>query len=219
MTRDPHQVVPLAPALGAALRFTLGLTAIGVALATLNRLTGPTWLPAAAAAGGAVASAGWHATAWGQRRKVPFERLPDGADVVSPRASAGRRALKIAYALPMVVFLGAVHRHTEVTDVALTLAVPAWYGWLAAHTWTLSRRFRQAEARLGRPVLALAGPFEGCGGRTRLFVASGGGSAGPAPVPFGHAVGHRPQPARRGDGLPARPPPPGARGHRPPPAR
>jgi hypothetical protein len=70
------------------------------------------------------------------------------------------------------VFLGAVRRHTEVSDLALTLVVPAWYGWLFARTWVFCRRASRAEASVGRTLYASAGPFEGCRGRMRIFVAS-----------------------------------------------
>lgn len=171
MTRDANTVVPLPPAVDSALLLTGLLTAIAVVLATVQRLSAPVWLPAVAALAAVLASAGW--CAGGRRRAttVPIEPLPDLANVISPRASAGRRALRIAYALPVVVFLGAVRRHTTVTDMALTVAVSAWCGWLVAQTWMLSRRVRRAEASLKRPRFAAAGPFEGCRGRNRIFAA------------------------------------------------
>jgi hypothetical protein len=177
VSRNANQVVPLTAALGSALPLTGLLLAVAVVLATVQRLSGPVWLPAAFAAAAWLASAGWYALPRAHR-VTPIEPLPEGADVLPPRTSARRRALKTAYALPLVVFLGGVHRHTEVSDLALTLAVPGLYGWVAAHTWLLSRRVSRSEASIGRTLFAAAGPFEGCGGRARVFVAAAGPRTG-----------------------------------------
>src|SRR5436305_14740304 len=77
MAKRPNQAVPVNAAFRRLLPLTVALTAAATVLATVERLAGPVWMPAAAAIAGALVNAAWLLTI-GRRfeRVVMIEPLP-----------------------------------------------------------------------------------------------------------------------------------------------
>jgi hypothetical protein len=172
VTQKANRVVPLAAAFAAMLPLAALLGVVATVVATVNRLAGPVWMPASAAVaavGVATAWQTWGAPRWG--RQTQIEPLPDGMEVIEPRGSARRLAIKMSGSLLMPLFLGAVRRHSLPSDLLLTAAAPAFYGWLAGSVLVISRRVEHADRQHHVTLLAAAGPFEACGGKRRLFAA------------------------------------------------
>jgi hypothetical protein len=71
--------------------------------------------------------------------------------------------------LLLPLLLGAVRRHSLPSDLLLTTATPAFYGWLIGGVLVISRRVEHADRQLHVTLLAAAGPFEACDGKRRLF--------------------------------------------------
>jgi hypothetical protein len=72
MTQKANRVVPVAAAFAAILPLAALLGAVATVVATVNRLAGPVWMPAAtavAAVGVATAWQTWGAPKWAERRR------------------------------------------------------------------------------------------------------------------------------------------------------
>jgi hypothetical protein len=178
VTTKPNRFVPVRAALVSLLPVNVSLLAVAVVWTTLQRLDSPVWLPAAAAAGAALAAFAWQKLVWSgrrPRRQVPVEPLPDGASLGSPRASACRLGLKLLIVLLVVMLQGGLHGYHHLQDLVVMVFVPAVYGWLVVATGMQLRRLDQAEARLGMTLFAPAGLLEGCGGTRHLFAAPADG--------------------------------------------
>ncbi len=172
MTQQANRVVPVAAAFAAILPLAALLGAVATVVATVNRLAGPVWMPAAAAVAAVTAAAAWQswgAPKWG--RKTQIEPLPEGMEVIEPRGSAWRLAIKMSGSLLLPLLLGAVRRHSLPSDLLLTAAAPAFYGWWVGSILVISRRVEHTDRQLHVTLLAAAGPFEACGGKRRLFAA------------------------------------------------
>lgn len=172
VTQKANRVVPVAAAFAAILPLAALLGAVATVLATINRLAGPAWMSTAAAVaavGVAAAWQTWGAPRWG--RKTQIEPLPEGMEVIEPRGSARRLAVKMSGSLLMPLLLGAVRRHSLPSDLLLTAAAPAVYGWWVGSILVISRRIEHTDRQLHATLLAAAGPFEACGGKRRLFAA------------------------------------------------
>ncbi len=170
VTHKANRVVPVAAAFAAILPLAALLGVVAAVVATVNRLAGPVWMPAAAAVAAMAAAAAWQswgAPRWG--RKIPIEPLPDGMEVIEPGGSARRLAIKMSGSLLMPLFLGAVRRHSLPSDLLLTAAAPMFYGWWVGRVFMISRRVEGIDRQLHGTLLAAAGPFEACGGNRRLF--------------------------------------------------
>ena len=95
--------------------------------------------------------------------------LPDGMEVIEPRGSARRLAIKMSGPLLVALLLGVVRRHSVPSDLLLTAAAPMFYGWWVGRVLVISRRVEGIDRQLHGTLLAAAGPFEACGGKRRLF--------------------------------------------------
>jgi hypothetical protein len=101
--------------------------------------------------------------------QIPIEPLPDGMEVIEPRGSARRLAVKMSGPLLVALLLGVVRRHSLPSDLLLTAAAPMFYGWWVGRVLVISRRVEGIDRQLHGTLLAAAGPFEACGGKRRLF--------------------------------------------------
>ncbi|HET8806666.1 MAG TPA: hypothetical protein VFM47_09360 [Gaiellales bacterium] len=113
MSQRANRVVPVAAAFAAILPLAAFLGLVSTVVATVNRLAGPAWMPAAAAIAAMAAATAWQT--WGARRwgrKIPIEPLPNGMEVIEPRASARRLAIKMSGPLLVALLLGVVRRHS-----------------------------------------------------------------------------------------------------------
>ncbi len=63
MTQQANRVVPVAAAFAAILPLAALLGAVATVVATVNRLAGPVWMPAAAAVAAVTAAAAWQSWA------------------------------------------------------------------------------------------------------------------------------------------------------------
>jgi hypothetical protein len=170
VTQKANRVVPVAAAFAAILPLAALLGVAATVVATVNRLAGPAWMPAAAAVSAMTAATAWQtsgARRWG--RKIPIEPLPDGMEVIEPRGSARRLAVKMSGPLLVALLLGVVRRHSLPSDLLLTAAAPMFYGWWVGRVLVISRRVEGIDRQLHGTLLAAAGPFEACGGKRRLF--------------------------------------------------
>jgi len=173
VSQKANRVVPLAEAWAAILPLGALLCAAATVIATVNRLDGPVWMPAAVALVAVAVGAAWQswgAPRWG--RNTPIEPLPEGMELIEPRGSARRLAIKWSGSLLVPLLLGAVRRHSLPSDLLLTAAVPAFYGWLVGSVFVISRRVEHVDRQHHVTLLAAAGPFEACGGKRRVFAAS-----------------------------------------------
>lgn len=170
VSQKANRVVPVAAAFAAILPLAAFLGLVSTVVATVNRLAGPAWMPAAAAIAAMAAATAcqtWGARRWG--RKIPIEPLPDGMEVIEPRGSARRLAIKMSGPLLVALLLGVVRRHSLASDLLLTAAAPMFYGWWVGRVLVLSRHVEGIDRQHHVTLLAAAGPFEACGGKRRLF--------------------------------------------------
>jgi hypothetical protein len=165
-----NEVVLVRDALGHLLPLTVGMTVAATAIATTQRLAGPIWAPAAAALVGVAAGVVWRLLlAHHFEKPVPIERLPREMRIVDARGPVRRLALRGAGWLLVAALLGSVRRHTGPSDLALTVAAPAIYGFWVGKNAVVLRRLRRQETAHAGTLLAAAGPLSGCGGKQRLF--------------------------------------------------
>ena len=170
MSKRLNEVVLVRDALAQLLPLTVCMTLAATAIATAQRLAGPAWAPAAAALCGMAAGGLWRrflAHRFG--RRVPVEPLPREMHTVDARRPVRQLALRGAGWLLVSALLGSVRRHTFPSDIALTVAAPAIYGFWVGKNAVLLQRLRRQEAIHDATLLAAAGPLSGCGGKQRLF--------------------------------------------------
>ena len=170
VSQQADRVVPVAAAFAAILPLAALLGVVATVVATVNRLAGPAWMPAAAAVAAAGVAAAWQT--WGAPRwshRIPIEPLPDGTEVIEPHRSARRLAVKMSGFLLVALLLGVVRHHSLPSDLLLTAAAPMFYCWWVGRVLVISRYVEGIDRQLQLTLLAAAGPFEACGGKRRLF--------------------------------------------------